>query len=96
MFEKRLGNINMEKEFLKSRSPLFKVQYIKIPVMVVQGANDPRVKVAEANQIVEAMKQNGVDYEYMLFADEGHEIAKEENRLKLFKAIEKFLAKYLK
>ncbi|MHC4159028.1 MAG: alpha/beta hydrolase family protein, partial [Planctomycetota bacterium] len=94
-FHKRVGNPDTEEEFLKSRSPLFKVDQIKIPILIAQGANDPRVKQAESEQIVEAMKEKGLDYEYMLFADEGHGFAKPENRLKFYAAAEKFLAKHL-
>jgi len=94
-FHKRVGNPDTEEEFLKSRSPLFKVDQIKIPILIGQGANDPRVKQAESEQIVEAMKSKGIDCEYMLFPDEGHGFAKPENRLKFFAAAEKFLAKHL-
>ncbi len=94
-FYKRVGNPDTEEEFLNSRSPLFRVDQIKIPILIGQGANDPRVKQAESEQIVEAMKSKGIDYEYMLFPDEGHGFAKPENRLKFYAAAEKFLAKYL-
>ncbi len=94
-FHKRVGNPDTEEEFLKSRSPLFHVERIKIPMLIAQGANDPRVKQAESEQIVEAMKSRGIDYEYMLFPDEGHGFAKPENRLKFYAAAEKFLAKHL-
>jgi len=94
-FHKRVGNPDTEEEFLNSRSPLFRVDQIKIPILIGQGANDPRVKEAESEQIVEAMKSKGIDYEYMLFPDEGHGFAKPENRLKFFAAAEKFLAKHL-
>jgi len=94
-FHKRVGNPDTEEEFLNSRSPLFKVDQIKIPILIGQGANDPRVKQAESEQIVEAMKSKDIDYEYMLFSDEGHGFAKPENRLKFFAAAEKFLAKHL-
>ncbi|MGD2093692.1 MAG: S9 family peptidase [Phycisphaerales bacterium] len=94
-FHKRVGNPDTEEEFLKSRSPLFKVDQIKIPILIAQGANDPRVKQAESEQIVEAMKKKGIAYEYMLFEDEGHGFAKPENRLEFFAAAEKFLAKHL-
>jgi dipeptidyl aminopeptidase/acylaminoacyl peptidase len=92
---RRVGNPDTDEEFLKSRSPLFKVDQIKIPILIAQGANDPRVKQAEAEQIVEAMKRKGIDYEYMLFPDEGHGFAKPENRLKFYAAAEKFLARHL-
>jgi dipeptidyl aminopeptidase/acylaminoacyl peptidase len=91
----RIGNPETETEFLESRSPLFKADQIKIPMLIAQGANDPRVKQAESEQIVEALKANGVDYEYMLFPDEGHGFAKPENRLKFYAAAEQFLAKHL-
>lgn len=94
-FHKRVGNPDTEEEFLNSRSPLFRVDQIKIPILIGQGANDPRVKEAESEQIVEAMKSKGIDYEYMLFLDEGHGFARPENRLKFFAAAEKFLAKHL-
>ncbi|GCF08541.1 S9 family peptidase [Dictyobacter arantiisoli] len=91
-FQKRVGNADTEVEFLQSRSPLFHVDNIKIPMLIAQGANDPRVKQAESEQIVEAMKSKGIAYEYMLFPDEGHGFAKPENRIKFYAAAEKFLA----
>ncbi len=94
-FYKRIGNPETEEEFLKSRSPLFRVDEIKIPILIGQGANDPRVKRAESEQIVQAMKEKGLDVEYMVFLDEGHGFAKPENRLKFYAAAEKFLAKHL-
>jgi dipeptidyl aminopeptidase/acylaminoacyl peptidase len=92
MFYRRVGNPETEREFLESRSPLFKVDQIKIPMLIAQGANDPRVNKAESDQIVEAMKQKGIDYEYLVFEDEGHGFLKEENRLEFYAAAEKFLA----
>ena len=92
---KHIGNPDTEGEFLKSRSPLFRVDQIKIPILIAQGANDPRVKRAESEQIVEAMEKKGLAYEYMLFEDEGHGFVKPENRLKFTAATEKFLAKHL-
>ena len=92
---KRIGNPETEEEFLRSRSPLFKVDQIEIPMLIAQGANDPRVPKAESEQIVEALKEKGIDYEYMLFPDEGHGFAKPENRIKFYAAAEKFLAKHL-
>ena len=64
-------------------------------MLIAQGANDPRVKQAESEQIVEAMKTKGIDHDYMLFSDEGHGFAKPENRLKFYAHAEKFLAQYL-
>ena len=95
LFQKRVGDPRTEEEFLKSRSPLFHVDQIKIPILIAQGANDPRVKRSESEQIVEAMKEKGIDYEYLLFEDEGHGFVKPENRIKFYAAAERFLAKHL-
>ena len=70
IFHTRVGNPETEEEFLKSRSPLSFVERIRTPVLIAQGANDPRVKQAESEQIVAAMKEKGIDYEYLLFEDE--------------------------
>jgi dipeptidyl aminopeptidase/acylaminoacyl peptidase len=92
---RRVGNPETDKEFLWSRSPLSRARDIRIPLLIAQGANDPRVKQAESEQIVAALKEAGIDYEYMLFPDEGHGFAKPENRQKFYAAAERFLAKYL-
>ena len=95
LFAVRVGDVEKEEEFLRSRSPLFKADRIKTPLLIAQGANDPRVKQAESEQIVQAMRQAGKPVEYLLFADEGHGFARPENRLKFFAAAEAFLAKHL-
>jgi dipeptidyl aminopeptidase/acylaminoacyl peptidase len=95
LFRKRIGDPEEDPAFLRARSPLFKVDRIKIPMLIAQGANDPRVPQAESEQIVEALKEKGIDYEYMLFPDEGHGFAKPENRLKFYAAAEEFLAQHL-
>ncbi len=95
VFYNRVGNPETDEEFLKSISPVNKVDAIKIPILIAQGANDPRVKQAESEQIVEAMKAKGLEYEYLLFPDEGHGFVRQENRLKYYQAVEKFLAKHL-
>jgi dipeptidyl aminopeptidase/acylaminoacyl peptidase len=92
---KRVGNPETDQEFLWSRSPLSRARDIRIPLLIAQGANDPRVKQAESEQIVAALADAGIDYEYLLFPDEGHGFAKPENRLKFYAAAERFLAKYL-
>ena len=92
---KRVGNPETEADFLWSRSPLSRAGDIRIPLLIAQGANDPRVKQAESEQIVAALKDAGIDYEYLLFPDEGHGFAKPENRLKFYAAAERFLARYL-
>lgn len=91
----RLGNLEKDAEFLKSRSPLHKAEMIKKPLLIAQGANDPRVNQAESDQIVSAMRQNKLPVEYLLFSDEGHGFARPENKLKFYSAAEDFFAKYL-
>jgi dipeptidyl aminopeptidase/acylaminoacyl peptidase len=94
-FYQRVGNPATEEEFLKSRSPLFSADRIRIPMLIAQGANDPRVKQAESEQIVAALKSKGKDVDYMLFPDEGHGFARPENRINFYARAEKFLAKYM-
>ncbi|MBV9384926.1 MAG: S9 family peptidase [Chroococcidiopsidaceae cyanobacterium CP_BM_ER_R8_30] len=91
----RIGNLETEQEFLKSRSPLFFVDQIKAPLLIAQGANDPRVKQAESDQIVAAMQQANRPVEYVLYTDEGHGFARPANRLHFYAIAEEFLAKYL-
>ena len=95
LFHQRVGNPETDAEFLWSRSPLSRAASIKTPLLIAQGANDPRVKQAESEQIVAALRDAGIDYEYMLFPDEGHGFAKPENRLKFYAAAERFLARHL-
>jgi dipeptidyl aminopeptidase/acylaminoacyl peptidase len=95
MLHDRVGNPETEEEFLRSRSPLSHVERITIPMLIAQGANDPRVKQSESEQIVAAMREKGIDHEYMLFPDEGHGFAKSENRLKFYAVAERFLARHL-
>jgi dipeptidyl aminopeptidase/acylaminoacyl peptidase len=94
-FHRRVGDPEKDVEFLWSRSPLSKADKISIPLLIAQGANDPRVKQAESEQIVAAMTKAGIEHEYMLFPDEGHGFAKPENRMTFYAAAEKFLARYL-
>lgn len=91
----RVGNLETEEEFLKSRSPFYKVDQIKKPLFIAQGANDPRVKQSESDQIVGAMRQKNIPVEYLLFADEGHGFVRPENRLRYYAAVENFLSQHL-
>lgn len=90
-----IGNPDTEEEFLKSRSPYYKADAITIPVLIAQGAHDPRVKQAESEQIVDALKKRNIPHEYLLFPDEGHGFANACNRLKFYATAEAFLARYL-
>lgn len=95
MFYRRVGNPKKEPEFLKSRSPLFFVDQIKAPLLIAQGANDPRVKLAESEQIVTAMRKANKSVKYILYPDEGHGFDRPENRLHFFSISEEFLSRYL-
>jgi dipeptidyl aminopeptidase/acylaminoacyl peptidase len=80
---------------LNARSPLAQVERIKRPLLIVQGANDPRVKQAESDQIVAAMQAKNLPVTYAVYADEGHGFARPENRLSFYAVAEAFLSKYL-
>jgi dipeptidyl aminopeptidase/acylaminoacyl peptidase len=95
MFHTRVGDPGKDADFLWSRSPLSRAASIRTPLLIAQGANDPRVKQAESEQIVGALRAAGIDHEYMLFPDEGHGFAKPENRLRFYAAAERFLARHL-
>ncbi|HEY2577230.1 MAG TPA: S9 family peptidase [Streptosporangiaceae bacterium] len=92
---RRVGNPETEAGFLWSRSPLSRAADIRIPLLIAQGANDPRVKQAESEQIVAALTAAGIEHEYMLFPDEGHGLVKPANRLRFYAATERFLARHL-
>lgn len=94
-FYHRVGNLETEIDFLKSRSPLFFCDRIQKPLLIGQGANDPRVKQAESDQIVEEMRKSNKPVEYVLYTDEGHGFARPENRLHFYAVAEEFLSKYL-
>jgi len=81
--------------WLKERSPLGSADKIITPLLVVQGANDPRVNKREADQIVVALRDRGFPVEYIMAPDEGHGFARPVNRMAMFMAAEKFLAKHL-
>ncbi|CEO17421.1 Prolyl tripeptidyl peptidase precursor [Rickettsia monacensis] len=97
-FKKRIGPWNNEKdiEFLNERSPLTFVDNIKKPLFIAQGANDPRVKQTESDQIVNSMKAKHIPVVYALYKDEGHGFAKPGNRISYYALAEQFLAKILK
>jgi len=91
-----LGDPNKDRDYLMRISPLFHADKIRKPLIVLQGANDPRVLKVESDEIVAAVKKNGVPVEYIVFDDEGHGFRKKVNRIKGWKAILKFLDTYLK
>ncbi len=97
LFKQRVGDWTTPegRAMLTERSPLTHAAQIKKPLLIAQGANDPRVKQAESDRIVSAMQQNGIPVSYALFADEGHGFARLENRLAFFAVTEAFLSAHL-
>jgi len=91
-----LGDPKTDGERLRRISPLFHAANIKTPLIVLQGANDPRVLQPESDDIVKAVRANGVPVEYVVFPDEGHGFQKKENELVGYRAILAFLDQHLK
>ncbi len=98
IFNVRVGDLENADDVkrLESQSPLNSARQIKAPLLVVQGANDPRVKKAESDQIVVAMRELNRPVEYLVAPDEGHGFAGKENRLAFYASMEKFFSKHLK
>ena len=96
MMYEMVGHPEKDKELLASASPLLHVDNIKVPLFIAQGANDPRVKKSESDQIVKALTDKGVDVPYMVKDDEGHGFYNEENRYDFYREMGTFLDKYLK
>jgi dipeptidyl aminopeptidase/acylaminoacyl peptidase len=95
MFYDMVGDPEKDKDYLAAVSPVNLADRIKTPLFVAQGANDPRVKKSESDQIVEALRKRGVAVEYMVKDNEGHGFRNEENQFEFYTAMEAFLAKHL-
>ncbi len=97
MMKDRVGDWTTEEgqKSLLAKSPLARVDQIQRPLLIGQGANDPRVKQIESDQIVEAMKQKNIPVTYVLYPDEGHGFARPENRLSFYAVAEAFLSEHL-
>ncbi len=93
---KEIGDPETQLEMLKASSPLFHADKIRRPLIVLQGANDPRVIKPESDEIVEAAKKSGVPVEYVVFENEGHGFTKKVNEIRANKAILEFLDKHLR
>jgi dipeptidyl aminopeptidase/acylaminoacyl peptidase len=91
----KIGDVDNDEEFNRRVSPLYHVENIKAPLLIGQGANDPRVKQAEADQIAFSMQDKGIAVEYVLYPDEGHGFARPDNRIDFNGRAELFLAKHL-
>lgn len=93
--EPEYGSLENDREFLESISPINHVDSITAPLFVIHGANDPRVPIGEAEQIVAALRKRNVPVEYMRFEDEGHGLVKRANRLVAYPAVARFLDKFV-
>ena len=93
---KEIGDPETQLDMLKAASPLFHADKIRRPLIVLQGANDPRVIKPESDEIVEAAKKSGVPVEYIVFENEGHGFTKKANEIRANKAILEFLDKHLR
>jgi len=95
MIYEMIGHPERDKDLLTAASPVFHSKNIKVPLLIAQGANDPRVNKAESDQMVEALKARGIDVPYIVKANEGHGFSNEENRFEFYRAMEEFLGKHL-
>jgi dipeptidyl aminopeptidase/acylaminoacyl peptidase len=91
-----IGDVKADAQMLRDISPVFHAEKIRNPLLVLQGANDPRVIKAESDDIVAAVKKNGVPVEYIVFPDEGHGFSKKKNQIEGYGAVLRFLDQHLK
>jgi dipeptidyl aminopeptidase/acylaminoacyl peptidase len=92
---RRLGDVEHDDDLNRELSPLYHVDQIRVPMLIGQGANDPRVNVKNSDVIVEALRKRNIPVTYVVYPDEGHGFARPENNLDFFGRTEDFLAKYL-
>ena len=95
-FELSMGHPEKDKDFLNERSPKTYIDNIKAPLLVIQGANDPRVTLVESKEIVEHLKKQGKDAEILVFEDEGHDVIKFKNKVKCYTEMVEYFKKHLK
>jgi dipeptidyl aminopeptidase/acylaminoacyl peptidase len=95
VFTKRVGDVDADQDFLRSRSPLFAAKQITAPLLIAQGANDVRVKQSESDAMVAAIRREGRTVQYIVFPNEGHGLGQPGNRLRFYSAVEAFLATFL-
>jgi dipeptidyl aminopeptidase/acylaminoacyl peptidase len=94
-FHRRVGHPEQDADLLWERSPLSRAGDIRIPLLIAQGANDPRVKMSESDQIVAALRERGIAHTYLVYPDEGHGFKKPENAMAFQAEAERFLAEHL-
>jgi len=95
MLYEMVGDPEKDKDMLAKYSPSLHADQIKTPLLIAQGAKDPRVKQAESDQMVKALQENGIDVQYLLKENEGHGFRNEENRFEFYEAMEEFLGKHI-
>jgi len=95
MLHEMVGHPERDVERLRATSPCFHAERIRVPLLVAQGANDPRVRKQESDQIVEALRGRGLPVEYLVKDDEGHGFHNEENQFEFYRALERFLLRHL-
>ena len=96
MMYEMMGDPEKDQDMMRAVSPVFHADKIKSPLMIAQGANDPRVKISESDQIVAALKERGIEVPYMVKDNEGHGFRNEENRFEVYRAMEQFFGEHLK
>lgn len=95
MMHEQVGDPEKDRKQLEATSPALHADQITAPLFIAQGANDPRVNKAESDQMVSALRERGVNVEYMVKENEGHGFSNQENRFDFYKTMEKFLAKHI-
>ena len=95
MLQEMVGDMEKDEAMLRAASPVFSADRIKSPLLIAQGAKDPRVVKSESDQMVDAMRKRGVEVEYIVKDNEGHGFRNEENRFEFYEAMERFLAKHI-
>ena len=89
------GTIEDDGDFLREISPIHYIDRIKVPLMVIHGANDPRVSISVGESLVAVLDERNIPVEYVRFEDEGHGITRLDNRIKAYGAIAEFLGKHI-
>jgi dipeptidyl aminopeptidase/acylaminoacyl peptidase len=95
MLQEMVGDMEKDEAMLRAASPVFSADRIRAPLLIAQGANDPRVVKSESDQMVDAMRKRGVEVEYIVKDNEGHGFRNEENRFEFYEAMERFLDRHL-
>jgi len=94
-FVKRVGDVEADEALNQKISPLFHAEKVSVPLIIAQGANDPRVNIRESDQMVKAMRDKGLAVTYVVYTDEGHGFARPDNRLDFYGRVDEFLGKQL-